>query len=108
MPVKMRKTFEAQAAMERSDLESQLSDAKEQTRASMAVVSLRIAAKAADRPPLLLSVCSVSEQDEETWSALLRSNAFRSLCGCLETGNKGGACLAFLGPAGCFRCHGRS
>jgi hypothetical protein len=76
MPVKMRKTFEAQAAMERSDMESQLSDAKEHTRASMAVVSMRIAAKAAERPPLLLSVCSVSEQDEATWSVLLRSNAF--------------------------------
>eukprot|EP00972_Heterocapsa_arctica_P102063 15038988-Heterocapsa_arctica.AAC.1 len=62
----MRKTFEAQADMERSNLEGQLSEAKEETRASMAVLSLRIVAKAAERPPLLLSVCFISEQDEET------------------------------------------
>jgi hypothetical protein len=76
MPAKIKKSYEAQASIARSQSESQLSDAIEEARASVSVMSSRNAARQGVRPPLVLSACAISSEDEVYWTRLLESKAF--------------------------------
>ena len=76
MPAKARRAYEAQASIERSQSESQLSDAVEEAKESLSVMFNRNAARQGDRPPLLLSACAISDEDEACWPSLLESKAF--------------------------------
>ena len=76
MPAKARKAYEAQASIERSQSESQLSDAVEEAKESLSVMFNRNAARQGDRPPLLLSACAISDEDDACWTSLLESKAF--------------------------------
>lgn len=76
MSAKARQSYELQALIARSESESQISDAVEETRAQLSVMSSRNAARKCERPPLLLSTCAISDEDEVCWTSLLQSKAF--------------------------------
>lgn len=76
MPDETRNKYEAQASLVRASSQDKLGEDIAEARANAEVLSSRVAAKLAERPPLMLSGCSISEQDDETWSAMMWSNDF--------------------------------